>query len=206
MFVLKDVFHQKIFFPNLTFFLFFQIIIFSDRTVTSLNIYVSNLQEVQGDGSQLNPFQTILESLSVPGVNDILNLLILTKQEPYLLNSSITLNFDLSISSIEGLAVLDFYQNGSLHVDGNYSLSFENMIIQQTSPSFFRAELIRVSNGAELILKVIFILNLLNFFFHFFSSTELCFNKNTKDNGFFNNVWLKIIIILQNKFHFFDHI
>jgi len=126
---------MKIIFPIQLY--LFLIVFFSSNKVSCNGIYISNqISKSIEDGSISNPFSQISQAF-VSNQNQT-TLSIFLDSNPlnntYFLNSTLNLNFDLNLSSYGGYSViLNFLVLGSFFSDGNYSVSFNMLIFQQSA-------------------------------------------------------------------------
>ena len=157
---------------------------------------MNNLVSSEGDGSQSSPFKTIYNSLNTNVNNDNLNIIITTNQTPYIINKCGNLTYNLSIFCVNGLAVLDFSENGMFYIENNYSLGFQNIIIQQSSSNFYQDQIIYFFNGLNISFQVKKYFSFDIDFFTFF--IELSFNKYINQCHIFICHQFNIYILLQN--------
>ena len=105
--------------------------------LSSLDLYVSSSASMNGNGTFLNPYQNLSQTLQNSAVQGSTSLIIflLSNSLSYVINTQLKIICDTSIVFTDNnnrKAILDFQVGGSLDVNGYFSLNFENLTLQQS--------------------------------------------------------------------------
>lgn len=122
--------------PRISFLIFLSIL--SSQTIKSLDIYVSSSVSLSGDGSQPLPYSSLVSALNASYLDSSVRILLLSNKNSYIIDSELTITYNLLITYNNGgnNAILDFSNKGSINLNGQFSMVFTNIQIQQTSADY----------------------------------------------------------------------
>jgi len=124
------------FFTSLITFLFFLLTFF--KKVQSIDIYVSSIAQNNGNGTNLNPYSSLVSALNASYSDTTLIIHIMSNNNSYVVNSELNVALNLEVIYEQGgtNAIMDFSNQGSINVIGAYSVVIKNMQITQTYANY----------------------------------------------------------------------
>ena len=117
-------------------------------------IFISNESPFDGNGTQINPYNTLINGFNNSKNEKNLTIMIISNLNEYKIDETFEIiSVDLKIISLSNYAILKFQKKGYFYMDGNTSLVFENISFK-TDENFSLAMTFFINNCFCLVFNV----------------------------------------------------
>lgn len=141
-------------------------IVLISKTISPKEIFVSNENPLEGNGTQINPYKNLINGLNISQNEENLSIIILSNSYEYNIDEMVEIiSMNLKIICLSPYATLKFQKDGYFYVDGNSSLVFENISFK-IKENFSFSIAILIKNCFRLALNVNPIIYMFLFLFY----------------------------------------